>query len=46
MKEGKKIIGFDLCEVGCAQWDANVGARILYRLAVALGVSNGLLEKK
>jgi agmatinase len=32
-KSGKKIIGFDLCEVaGNSEWDANVAARILYRL--------------
>lgn len=32
---GKRIIGFDLCEVAPAhnnEWDANVGARILYKL--------------
>ena len=31
---GKEIIGFDLCEVspGEDEWDANVGARILYKL--------------
>ncbi|MBD3378545.1 agmatinase [candidate division KSB1 bacterium] len=32
----KKIIGFDLCEVNAVpdnEWDANVGARILYKLA-------------
>lgn len=29
---GKEIIGFDLCEVGNNEWDANVGARVLYRL--------------
>lgn len=33
----KKIIGFDLCEVSPGEngdWDANVGARILYRLCI------------
>lgn len=35
---GRTIIGFDLCEVGSAsEWDGNVGARILYKLAVLLG---------
>ena len=33
---GKKIIGFDLCEVGPGtgegEWDGNVGAHMLYRL--------------
>lgn len=34
---GKKIIGFDLCEVSPSdngEWDANVGARILYKLSL------------
>lgn len=38
-RSGKTIVGFDLCEVGIAQdtdWDANVGARILYKLCGAL----------
>lgn len=32
----KKIIGFDLCEVspgGSDEWDANVGARLLYKIS-------------
>jgi agmatinase len=29
----RQIIGFDLCEVGNAEWDGNVGARIVYKLA-------------
>lgn len=32
---GKRIIGFDLCEVATGkndEWDANVGARLLYKL--------------
>ena len=35
VKSGRKIIGFDLCEVGFSEntdWDANVGARVLYKL--------------
>lgn len=38
---GKKIIGFDLCEVspGRDDWDANVGARILYQLCNWTAVS-------
>lgn len=35
VNSGRRIIGFDLCEVGPAEdndWDANVGARLLYRL--------------
>ena len=41
---GKKLIGFDLCEVapGEDEWDANVGARILYRLANIMAKSNGI----
>lgn len=33
---GKKIIGFDLCEVaqGKDEWDGNVGARVLYKLCL------------
>jgi len=31
-KSGKKIIGMDLNEVGHDVWDANVGARVLYRM--------------
>lgn len=41
-KSGKKIIGFDLNEVGIGgdtDWDANVGARVLYKLCNLL-VSN------
>ncbi|MEX0966247.1 MAG: agmatinase family protein [Bacteroidia bacterium] len=34
VKSGRQIIGFDLCEVspGQNEWDANVGARMLYKL--------------
>ena len=39
-KSGRQIIGFDLCEVGSASaWDANVGARLTYKLAVELAAS-------
>jgi agmatinase len=31
-RSGKRIVGFDLCEVGPSPWDANVGARLLYKL--------------
>lgn len=36
---GRELIGFDLCEVapGKDDWDGNVGARILYRLASWMG---------
>jgi agmatinase len=44
VSSGKKIIGFDLCEVtpGSDEWDANVGARVLYRLANIMAKSNGI----
>jgi agmatinase len=41
---GREVIGFDLCEVtpdpSGGEWDANVGARILYKLC------NGLLASR
>jgi agmatinase len=42
VQSGRKIIGFDLNEVapGSDEWDANVGARLLYRLANMCMVSN------
>ncbi len=33
LAQDHRIIGFDLVEVGDGDWDANVGARLLYRLA-------------
>ncbi len=33
VKSGRKIIGFDLCEVGNEEWDASVGARMLWELS-------------
>jgi agmatinase len=36
---GRQIIGFDLCEVGDDEWDGNVGARIVYKLANLLDKS-------
>lgn len=44
VRTGRKIIGFDVCETGNAAWDANVAARIIYRLATLTGVSNKLLN--
>ena len=32
-RSGRQIVGFDLCEVGCGEWDAMVGARLLYKMA-------------
>lgn len=40
---GKRIVGFDLCEVAPGQdneWDANVGARILYKLCIYTHYNN------
>jgi agmatinase len=44
---GKRIIGFDLVEIATSpnsDWDANVGARLLYNLVNWTGVSNGKLK--
>lgn len=46
LKSGKKIIGFDLCEVAPGldnngEWDAIVGARVLYRLSLMMAKSQG-----
>ncbi|MBD2132244.1 agmatinase family protein [Sphaerospermopsis sp. FACHB-1094] len=40
VKSGRKIIGFDVNEVGDAEWDGNVGARIVYKLANLLDLSH------
>jgi len=43
LHSGKKIVGFDLNEVGIGgdtDWDANVGARALYKLCNLLVTSN------
>jgi agmatinase len=44
VKSGKQIIGFDLNEVtpGEDEWDANVGARLLWKLCVFFALSNKL----
>ncbi|MDB9304889.1 MULTISPECIES: agmatinase SpeB [Cyanophyceae] len=39
VKSNRKIIGFDVCEVGDAEWDGNVGARIVYKLANFMDLS-------
>lgn len=46
VKANKKIIGFDLNEVapGPTDWDANVGARMLYHLCNWMAVSNKKLK--
>jgi agmatinase len=42
IESGRKIIGFDLCEVGISDtdWNANVGARVLFKLCNLLIASN------
>ncbi|MCH5719808.1 agmatinase family protein [Niabella hibiscisoli] len=42
LKSGRKVIGFDLVEVGVGdtEWNANVGARALFKLCNALTTSN------
>ena len=46
VKAGKTVIGFDLNEVspGEDDWDANVGARLLYQLCNWMAVSQGKLK--
>jgi agmatinase len=42
-QSGKSIVGFDLCEVGIGgdtDWDANVGARVLFKLCNMLVTAN------
>ena len=45
VNSGRKIIGFDICEVGDAEWDGNVGARIVLKLANFMDLSNRMFEK-
>lgn len=42
LKSGRKLIGFDVNEVGVGEneWDANVGARILWRMCNLMIASN------
>jgi agmatinase len=42
-ESGRQIIGFDLVEVGIGEtdWDANVGARVLFKMCNILVASNG-----
>lgn len=42
LESGRKIIGFDLNEVGVGEsdWDANVGARVLFKLCNILAAAN------
>lgn len=47
---GRQVIGFDLCEVAPSkdgsEWDANVGARILYKLCGAVVKSTQIITEK
>ncbi len=38
--DSREIIGFDLCEVGPAEWDGNVAARIVYKLCNLMGLTS------
>jgi agmatinase len=42
LRSGRHIIGFDLCEVSTSEscWDANVGARVLFKMCNLLIASN------
>lgn len=46
VKSGRKILGFDLNEVapGKDEWDANVGARMLYKLCAWTLASQGFVK--
>jgi len=48
VRQGHQIVGFDLVEVAPGpqgqEWDANVGARLLYRMAVLAAVSQQRLS--
>lgn len=41
VRSGRRVVGFDLVEVapGATEWDANVGARVLYKLCGAAAAS-------
>lgn len=42
IESGRRIVGFDLCETGVSEneWDANVAARVLFKLCNLLAASN------
>lgn len=46
VRSGRRIIGFDLNEVvpGETEWDANVGARMLYKLCNLMGLSQRMFD--
>ncbi|HZH73982.1 MAG TPA: agmatinase family protein [Mariniphaga sp.] len=43
IESGRRIVAFDVCETGNHPWDANVGARIVYKLSNLAGRSMGLI---
>jgi agmatinase len=47
VRSGRKVVGFDLNEVspGKDEWDANVGARLLYKLSAWTLASQGLAHQ-
>lgn len=47
-RSGRRIVGFDLNEVapGRDEWDANVGARLLYKMSAWALVSQGLRRER
>lgn len=49
-RSGRRVIGFDLCEVaparGDGEWNANVGARVLYKLIGCTFMSRGLIAAR
>ncbi|WP_138502601.1 agmatinase SpeB [Nostoc sp. PA-18-2419] len=46
VNSGRKIIGFDICEVGDSEWDGNVGARVVYKLANLMDLSNRIQQSE
>jgi len=46
LRSGRTLVGFDICEVapGADEWDASVGARLLYNIANLTAASNGLAK--
>jgi agmatinase len=46
IRSGRRLIGFDLCELGVGEnnWDANVGARVLWKLCNLLVLSNDMCK--
>jgi len=47
-RSGRRIVGFDLNEVapGADEWDANVGARLLYKMSAWTLMSQGLRRER